>query len=250
MDPSVDIRDLFENKLSFSEEFEVGDLRFIFKPLESYEEYLEVRPLVETLSNSPILHCRKYVDAMLRLPSYYPFLVCLIDDSSDRECGSDTAANPSCNGEVDGDAIGNGDGNGDGNDVGDGDADGDGVGNGGGEVVGEGVSDSNGYSDSEVSSPETNRRSATLHIVGYIEVYMMPHLGRLFDSRFERIIIDPKYRNKGVCQKMVAIAIDFCSSIMGCNRIDMICSNPIAIHVYEKFGFELVKTNTYRKTLS
>ncbi|CDR94641.1 hypothetical protein, conserved [Babesia bigemina] len=199
MDSSADICNVFENKVSFTDEFEVNGLRFLFKPLESYEEYLEVRPLVETLSQCPITHCRQYVDVMLRLPSYYPFLVCLVDDSSGRKRNDDTAASSSCDGPA------------------------------------------------PASGPDSS--PATSHIVGYIEVYMMPHLGRLFDSRFERIIVDPKYRNMGVCQKMVATAIHFCRSVLRCNRIDMICNNPVAIHVYEKFGFELVKTNTYRKTL-
>ncbi|GIX62536.1 acetyltransferase domain-containing protein, putative [Babesia caballi] len=200
MGSSVDVCTLLERKVLFSEEFEANGLRLLFKQLESYEEYLAARPLVEMLSRCSIIHGKDYVNAMLRLPSYYPFVVYLLGEGSANAAAAEAASASDRNGEV------------------------------------------------RTPAPTDERRE--INIIGYIEVYTLPHLGRLFDSRLERVVVDPRYRNHGVCQKMITLALRFCSSFLHCNRVDLICDNPVAMHIYEKFGFVEVKTNTYRKTLS
>ncbi|ORM39581.1 Diamine acetyltransferase [Babesia sp. Xinjiang] len=182
------LESLFDKKVVICEEFELDGLNLVFKCLDSYEEYLEVLPLVKKLSRCSLEHHRAYVDSMLRMPLYYPFVVRVLDS-----VGCDDVTS----------------------------------------------------SSSSVRSVNSDGSS----IIGYIEVYAMPHLGRLFDCRFERVIVDPAYRNRGVCHKMLSIAIEFCTSVLRCNRIDLTSDNPLAIHIYEKFGFEHVNVNTYRKTV-
>ncbi|CCF76013.1 hypothetical protein BmR1_04g09185 [Babesia microti strain RI] len=86
-------------------------------------------------------------------------------------------------------------------------------------------------------------------IIGYFEIYLMPHLGRAFDGRIERMIVHPQYRNIGVCQKMMASAIELCKNNLMCNRIDLYAENEIAKYIYTKFGFSQVHTNVYRLSL-
>ncbi|EDO07484.1 Acetyltransferase (GNAT) family protein [Babesia bovis T2Bo] len=188
---------IFDRHSGICEEFELDGLCLKFKQLESYDEYLEVRPLVEQLSRCSIIHYREYVERMLRYPSYYPFVLCLSGSASNVE-----PRNP----------------------VGD-------------------------NTDANTSTAECNSSLGRNMIIGYLEIYVMPHLGRSFDCRLERVVIHPSYRNRGICQRMLNSAIEFCTSVLRCNRIDLISDNPVAVHIYKKFGFDHVMVNTYRKSV-
>ncbi|GFE54293.1 acetyltransferase domain-containing protein [Babesia ovis] len=197
MDVTEDCTSLFDKKVVSSHEFTSNGMRLLFRHLESYDDYTQVRPLVEKLSRCVTFHSREYVEVMLNYPSFYPFVVCLLEDTS---TGDDSSP-------VDNDHS------------------------------------------SVPPSADFCSRSDRPKIIGYLEVYVMPHLGRSFDCRLERIIVDPEYRNRGVCQNMLRHAITFCTSVLHCNRIDLISDNPVALHIYQKFGFKQVMVNTYRKSV-
>lgn len=199
---------LFERKVAFSEEFTADGFHGLVKPLDSYEEYLEARPLVEQLSRCSTWHSREYVEAMLRVTSYYPFVVVLVDHQS-TSASLSTAS--SCAG-----------------------------------VSSSGVTSAGSDGPDVASDTSSSQRHK---VIGYMEVYTLPHLGRSCDSRLERVIVDPLYRNHGICHIMLKFVIGFCRDLLHVNRIDMICDNPVAIRLYNKFGFESVDTNVYRKTL-
>ncbi|KAK2197738.1 bifunctional GNAT domain/Acyl-CoA N-acyltransferase [Babesia duncani] len=167
---------ILAGKPKFVREFKAKGLDLLLKPLESYEEYEIVRPLVEGLSRCPVFHTQEYVEAMLSLPTYFPFIILLKKD---------------------------------------------------------------------VLNPELPLEEC--RIVGFFEIYMLPHMGRFPDSRLERFVVSPDYHNRGIGQGMLELAIKFCKSHLGCNRIDLIAKNSIAIHIYKKFGFsEITESKMFR----
>ncbi|UVC54192.1 hypothetical protein MACJ_003527 [Theileria orientalis] len=164
--------DLLKNKVNLKREVTISELNLELKIMDSYEEYLEVRPITELVSRSNMYHSGDYIASMLSNPLYYPFIL--------------------------------------------------------------------------KSASKNNEKPK---IVAYFEIYILPHLGRMFDSRLERVIVIPEYRKLGIFNYMITFAIDFCKSTLKCNRIDLIAENPIAMRIYERFEFEKVDTTLYRKYL-
>lgn len=209
MESDPDTRSLLLRKVPCAKILELDDSKVTLKLLETYEEYLEVRPLVETLSRCSLWHPREYIEEMLRLPSYYPFIVCL-DDELDGATQDETEPPSSL-----------------------------------------GVHSGHENVPSTATAPEkaAGQSSHKSKIIGYMEVYMLPHLGRTCDSRLERVIVDPVYRNRGLCHMMIKFVTEFCKDTLHCNRIDLTCENPIAMGIYTKYGFEPVHSSILRKTL-
>lgn len=186
----------------------MNGMRLLLKSMDSYEEYQDVRPLVSMVSRCSLWHSREYVEAMLGIPSYYPFIVQLLEE---KEQESSPAMTESVCAQVDLTSV-----------------------------------------DVATSDCEMGNFGIFKHkpkIIGYMEVYTLPHLGRLCDSRLERVIVDPLYRNRGICRMMMNFVTKFCKDTLHCNRIDLISANPIAISLYEKMGFEPVESGMFRLML-
>lgn len=184
-DHEVDQISLFTAKAEPKYEFITNGLRILLKRLETYEEYLEVRPILEGVSRCYVTHPREYVEAMISTPLFYPFILQL-----------------------------------------------------------------NAEPDSTCDNSQNNVNGSKYEkIVAYFEIHVIPHLGRLFDSRLERVIVAPEYRNLGIFSELLDFSVKFCKYILNCNRIDLTSENPVAIRMYEKVGFEKVDSNIYRKYL-
>ncbi|EKX74251.1 hypothetical protein BEWA_042920 [Theileria equi strain WA] len=183
--PILDQISLFSLKAEHTHEFTTSGIPILLKKLETYEEYLEVRPILEGVSRCYTVHPREYVEKMLSTPLFYPFIIQLNTKSNDTF-------------------------------------------------------------DSSLNGTNDQKHKK---IVAYFEIHVIPHLGRLFDSRLERVIVDPEYRNLGIFSELLNFTVRFCTSVLKCNRIDLTSENPIAIRMYEKIGFEKVDSNVYRKYL-
>ncbi|CDO63474.1 conserved protein, unknown function [Plasmodium reichenowi] len=86
-------------------------------------------------------------------------------------------------------------------------------------------------------------------IVGYVEIYLLFHMARLFDSRIERLVIHKEYRNKSLGLLIMYISIYLLKYIYHCNRCDLTVENEIALKLYKKLNFINVPTNVYRLNL-
>ncbi|SOV12699.1 conserved protein, unknown function [Plasmodium sp. gorilla clade G2] len=86
-------------------------------------------------------------------------------------------------------------------------------------------------------------------IVGYVEIYLLFHMARLFDSRIERLVIHKEYRNKSFGLLIMYITIYLLKYIYHCNRCDLTVENEIALKLYKKLNFLNVPTNVYRLNL-
>ncbi|CRG93867.1 conserved Plasmodium protein, unknown function [Plasmodium gallinaceum] len=84
------------------------------------------------------------------------------------------------------------------------------------------------------------------NIVGYIEVYLLFHMGRLFDSRIERLVVHKEYRNKCLGLIIMYICIYMLKYLYYCNRCDLNVENEIALKIYKKLRFINVETKVYR----
>ncbi|KAH0474112.1 MAG: hypothetical protein KVP17_000689 [Porospora cf. gigantea B] len=86
-------------------------------------------------------------------------------------------------------------------------------------------------------------------IVTFGELLRLPHMGRAYDARLERVVTREEFRRNGaatkLCQFMVALA-----SRLRCGRIDLTVENPTARRIYANLGFESVKTEVQRVMLT
>ncbi|GAW81741.1 N-acetyltransferase [Plasmodium gonderi] len=87
------------------------------------------------------------------------------------------------------------------------------------------------------------------YIVGYTEMYLLFHMGRSFDSRIERLVVDKYYRNKGFGLLIMYISIYVLKYLYQCNRCDLNVENDIALRIYKKLNFFKVETQVYRLNL-
>ncbi|CAC9696366.1 conserved protein, unknown function [Plasmodium sp. DRC-Itaito] len=86
-------------------------------------------------------------------------------------------------------------------------------------------------------------------IVGYVEIYLLFHMARLFDSRIERLVIHKEYRNRSLGLLIMYISIYLLKYLYYCNRCDLTVENDIALKLYKKLNFINVPTNVYRLNL-
>uniref|UniRef100_A0A3B0MK70 Acetyltransferase (GNAT) family, putative n=1 Tax=Theileria annulata TaxID=5874 RepID=A0A3B0MK70_THEAN len=317
---------LLKEKIKYNKKFTISGLKLIIKNLDSYEEYVNVYPIVQMVTRTNIYHSKEYIENMLTNPLYYPFIILL--DSTENGVGLTEDRVGSSD-----DRVGSGENRVDSTDNGV-DLTEDGLSS---KETGVNLKENRlGSSESGLSSKEAgfysnsvnssdlteNRLNSTTYslnskenslnstensldsresglssketgfdstsdnsldstsnsldsttnsldlketglnstdkeltlgtgfmTVGYFEIYLMPHLGRLFDSRLERVIVHPEYRKKGIFTYMLTFVIDFCKSTLMCNRIDLTSNNPIAERGYKTFQFEHINTNLYRKYL-
>ncbi|XP_953593.1 uncharacterized protein TA09565 [Theileria annulata] len=303
---------LLKKKIKYNKKFTISGLKLIIKNLDSYEEYVNVYPIVQMVTRTNIYHSKEYIENMLTNPLYYPFIILL--DSTENGVGlTDGRVGSGENGV---DSTDNGvDSTEDGlssketgvdlkeNRLGSSES---GLSSREAGFYSNSVNSSDltenrlnsttyslnlkenslnlkenslNSTESGLSSKETGFDSASVNpldpsdislnsttnsldlkekeltlgsgivTVGYFEIYLMPHLGRLFDSRLERVIVHPEYRKKGIFTYMLTFVIDFCKSTLMCNRIDLTSNNPIAERGYKTFQFEHINTNLYRKYL-
>ncbi|SCP04981.1 N-acetyltransferase, putative [Plasmodium ovale] len=87
---------------------------------------------------------------------------------------------------------------------------------------------------------------ANKNIVGYTEIYLLFHMGRCFDSRIERLVIEEQHRNKGYGLLIMYICIYVLKYLYHCNRCDLNVENEIALRIYKKLKFTKVETEVYR----
>lgn len=84
------------------------------------------------------------------------------------------------------------------------------------------------------------------NIVGYVELYLLFHMGRFFDSRIERLVIHKLFRNQKLGLLVMNISIFLLKHLYSSNRCDLTAENEIAINLYKKLHFRHVDTNTFR----
>lgn len=93
-------------------------------------------------------------------------------------------------------------------------------------------------------------REDTGELVGFAEIYRLPHLGRSFDARLERVITTESFRGQGLATRMCECLIDLAKTKLNCNRIDLTVEKADARHIYEtKLQFKHVNTTLLRLTL-
>ncbi|KEG02601.1 N-acetyltransferase, putative [Plasmodium vinckei vinckei] len=83
-------------------------------------------------------------------------------------------------------------------------------------------------------------------IVGYVEIYLLFHMGRCFDSRIERLVVHKEYRNKSFGLLIMYICIYILKYLYYCNRCDLNVENEIALRIYKRLNFVNVETEVYR----
>lgn len=90
-------------------------------------------------------------------------------------------------------------------------------------------------------------RLDTNELVGYAELHRMPHLGRKFDARVERVVISPNFRDKGLASAMCTELIRRAKDELDCGRVELTVEKPAARHIYEeKLHFKPVDTTVMR----
>lgn len=84
------------------------------------------------------------------------------------------------------------------------------------------------------------------NIVGYVELYLLFHVGRFFDARIERLVIHKLFRNQKLGLLIMNISIFLLKHLYSSNRCDLTAENEIAINLYKKLHFHNVDTNSFR----
>jgi len=89
-------------------------------------------------------------------------------------------------------------------------------------------------------------RLDTGELVGFAEIHRLPHLGRNYDARLERVIVSPDFRRQGLATKFVRHIIQQARDKLDCGRIDLTVEKAEAQTLYCNLGFAPVATNVYR----
>eukprot|EP01067_Filipodium_phascolosomae_P002927 Filipodium_phascolosomae@DN2524_c0_g1_i1.p1 len=85
-------------------------------------------------------------------------------------------------------------------------------------------------------------------VVAFAELYRMPHLGRLFDGRLERVVVADKMEGLGLATKLCGYIVEQAEKSLLCNRVDLTVENPKAKHIYQnKLQFDCLATQMMRK---
>eukprot|EP01055_Gregarina_sp_Pseudo9_P001087 Gregarina_sp_Pseudo_9__1086@NODE_1707_length_1380_cov_237_475019_g1582_i0_p1_GENE_NODE_1707_length_1380_cov_237_475019_g1582_i0NODE_1707_length_1380_cov_237_475019_g1582_i0_p1_ORF_typecomplete_len186_score12_99Acetyltransf_1/PF00583_25/1_3e11Acetyltransf_10/PF13673_7/2_7e10Acetyltransf_7/PF13508_7/1_8e07Acetyltransf_3/PF13302_7/2e06Acetyltransf_4/PF13420_7/3_4e06GNAT_acetyltran/PF12746_7/0_00067FR47/PF08445_10/0_0023Acetyltransf_8/PF13523_6/0_042Acetyltransf_9/PF13527_7/0_059_NODE_1707_length_13 len=83
-------------------------------------------------------------------------------------------------------------------------------------------------------------------VIGYAELHRLPHFGRGFDGRLEKVLILEEYRGQKIAQKFCSFLCDVARNVLGCGRIDLTVEKPAAKAVYSNLGFSKVDTEVWR----
>eukprot|EP00922_Rhytidocystis_sp_ex-Travisia-forbesii_P039237 GHVS01058390.1.p1 GENE.GHVS01058390.1~~GHVS01058390.1.p1 ORF type:complete len:374 (+),score=27.41 GHVS01058390.1:720-1841(+) len=90
-------------------------------------------------------------------------------------------------------------------------------------------------------------RQDTRELVGFAELYRLPHLGRNFDGRLERVLTVESFRGNGLASGLCEHLVKLARENLNCGRVDLTVENNDARHIYEdKLGFKPVTTTTMR----
>lgn len=86
-------------------------------------------------------------------------------------------------------------------------------------------------------------------LVGYAELHLCPHIGRMPDGRLERVVVAESFRGKGLatalCREIISLA-----KKLKCGRMDLTVEKDEARHIYEdKLDFLKVDTTVMRLML-
>lgn len=92
-------------------------------------------------------------------------------------------------------------------------------------------------------------RDDTGEVVTFAELIRMPHIGRMYDSRLERVVTKESFRRRGAATKLCQFVV-LMASKLGCCRIDLTVENPIAKRIYANLGFDTVTTEVQRVMLT
>eukprot|EP00918_Siedleckia_nematoides_P049657 GHVU01108837.1.p1 GENE.GHVU01108837.1~~GHVU01108837.1.p1 ORF type:complete len:186 (+),score=34.68 GHVU01108837.1:40-558(+) len=85
-------------------------------------------------------------------------------------------------------------------------------------------------------------------IIGFAELYCLPHLGRRCDARLERVVVDETHRGKGIASALCVHILQLAEGVLHCGRVDLTVEKDNARHIYEdKLGFEQIQTTVMRK---
>eukprot|EP01071_Lankesteria_metandrocarpae_P002555 Lankesteria_metandrocarpae@DN2407_c0_g1_i1.p1 len=94
--------------------------------------------------------------------------------------------------------------------------------------------------------PVSARRVDSGELVGYAELYRLPHMGRSFDGRLERVVVDESFRGRNLATEMCKYIIAEAKRLQ-CNRIDLTVEADSALHIYKnKLGFVPISTTVLR----
>eukprot|EP00914_Ancora_sagittata_P005200 GHVO01010717.1.p1 GENE.GHVO01010717.1~~GHVO01010717.1.p1 ORF type:complete len:187 (-),score=13.74 GHVO01010717.1:77-637(-) len=86
-------------------------------------------------------------------------------------------------------------------------------------------------------------------LVGYAELVKVPHLGRSWDGRLERVIVHPQWRKNGIGNE-ISIYITKIAKELGLGRIDLTVERDEALRLYTKNGYQTVDTTCMRIMLA
>lgn len=93
-------------------------------------------------------------------------------------------------------------------------------------------------------------RKDTGALVGFVELLRLPHIGRQFDGRLERVVVSENFRNRGLATMMCEYLITQAKEVLNCGRIELTVEKENARHIYEqKLQFVPVSTTVMRRML-
>eukprot|EP00921_Rhytidocystis_pertsovi_P004912 GHVQ01008527.1.p1 GENE.GHVQ01008527.1~~GHVQ01008527.1.p1 ORF type:complete len:257 (+),score=60.14 GHVQ01008527.1:319-1089(+) len=205
--------------------------KLIIRPMQidDYEDVLSLLPKVSTCS---LKHNVEQLQFILSIPTYHPFCVYVIDrqkNTSSASTGSPSSSSSSsypaaCTTTTTNGTVGGCDSKEDTNN---------------GTTIG--------YVD-HGGGAEDDMLHGQLELIGFAELYRLPHLGRNFDGRLERVITREEYRGKGIATKLCEYIVDIAKTKLDCGRVDLTVEKGDARHVYQdKLQFSPVETTVLRK---
>eukprot|EP01056_Protomagalhaensia_sp_Gyna25_P003247 Protomagalhaensia_sp_Gyna_25__3246@NODE_2952_length_804_cov_291_594771_g2467_i0_p1_GENE_NODE_2952_length_804_cov_291_594771_g2467_i0NODE_2952_length_804_cov_291_594771_g2467_i0_p1_ORF_typecomplete_len181_score17_41Acetyltransf_10/PF13673_7/2e09Acetyltransf_1/PF00583_25/5e09Acetyltransf_7/PF13508_7/8_4e06Acetyltransf_4/PF13420_7/3_6e05Acetyltransf_3/PF13302_7/0_00014FR47/PF08445_10/0_075_NODE_2952_length_804_cov_291_594771_g2467_i031573 len=83
-------------------------------------------------------------------------------------------------------------------------------------------------------------------IIGYAELHRLPHFGRGFDCRLEKVLITEPFRGQKVAQRFCGFLCDLARDELECGRVDLTVEKPDAKALYTHLGFSRVDTEVWR----
>lgn len=84
-------------------------------------------------------------------------------------------------------------------------------------------------------------------IIGYAEIHRLPHFGRGYDGRLEKVLITEAFRGQKVAQRFCSFLCNLAKEVLDCGRVDLTVEKPAAKAVYTNLGFSKVETEVWRR---
>jgi ribosomal protein S18 acetylase RimI-like enzyme len=85
--------------------------------------------------------------------------------------------------------------------------------------------------------------------IGYIHIVYIPKIGKWKKGllQIDELYVDKDFRNLGVGSKLVEKAFEI-KDKLGLEKVRLYTENPIAQHVYEKFGFKIINNCVFMES--